>query len=116
MNKNIKKLWVEALRSGDYEQAKFDLRKKDKLNGQIVGYCCLGVLTDIYCNKKGSDFDRVAKKRSYLPVSVSKWAGFGGNDNPSVAGNSLAALNDGAHGSGKQKSFVEIADLIEAHL
>lgn len=37
MNKDIKKKWVEALRSGDYKQTRLRLQDKG-------GYCCLGVL------------------------------------------------------------------------
>lgn len=40
MNKKIKKLWLKALRSGEYKQGKLALRIKNK-------YCCLGVLCDI---------------------------------------------------------------------
>jgi hypothetical protein len=40
LDKEIKKAWVEALRSGKYEQGKHSL-KKDNC------YCCLGVLCEI---------------------------------------------------------------------
>lgn len=41
MNKAIAKQWVEALRSGRYQQGIGSLNKYDR-------YCCLGVLTDLY--------------------------------------------------------------------
>jgi len=40
MNKEIKKIWVQALRSGLYEQTTGELTDGE-------GYCCLGVLCDI---------------------------------------------------------------------
>lgn len=41
MDADLKARWVTALRSGEYAQAKGSLRRKD-------GYCCLGVLCDLY--------------------------------------------------------------------
>lgn len=48
MNKKLKKKWVKALRSGDYDQASGALCKvqKDK-KGTHLSYCCLGVLADV---------------------------------------------------------------------
>jgi hypothetical protein len=40
MNKEIKARWLEALRSGKYEQGTTYLKNGDK-------YCCLGVLCDV---------------------------------------------------------------------
>lgn len=41
MNKAVKKRWIKALRSGDYEQGKGVLHRSDG------AMCCLGVLYDI---------------------------------------------------------------------
>lgn len=41
MNQEIKKKWLEALRSGKYKQGAGYLRRRDE------SYCCLGVLCDI---------------------------------------------------------------------
>lgn len=49
-NKQMQK-WVTALRSGGYEQGKTYLRQKIKKTG-VNTFCCLGVLCDIYDNKK----------------------------------------------------------------
>lgn len=78
---NIKKLWVDALRSGEYEQGKNVLRNIEKNT-----FCCLGVLCDIAI-KQGlpiktdtiNDYsgDRVLKYNSNyenLPESVMDWA------------------------------------------
>ena len=46
MNTKIKQKWVSALRSGEYEQG------SEKLySGR--GYCCLGVLCDLYSKENG---------------------------------------------------------------
>ena len=42
MNKEIKKLWVDALRGGEYKQGKLRL-----CNLSQDTYCCLGVLCDL---------------------------------------------------------------------
>lgn len=41
MNKGIKDRWITALRSEKYSQTKGNLRDDE-------GYCCLGVLCDLY--------------------------------------------------------------------
>jgi hypothetical protein len=40
MKKEIRDRWVTALRSGEYEQGRHDLRRGDE-------FCCLGVLCDV---------------------------------------------------------------------
>lgn len=42
MNAEIKTKWIQALRSGKYEQTKGTLHVQDN------GYCCLGVLCDVF--------------------------------------------------------------------
>lgn len=109
MNKEIKQKWVEALRSGEYEQGTESLRRDGK-------YCCLGVLCDIhaYSLKKEWETDNdfyysYDGASMYLPRAVFNWAGLTGR-HPSVNGELLANLNDGG------TPFTEIADLIEKHL
>lgn len=41
MVKEYKKKWIEALRSGNYKQGKFALKRDNR-------YCCLGVLCNIH--------------------------------------------------------------------
>lgn len=58
MKAAVKKLWVDALRSGDYEQGTGALRSsRDK-------FCCLGVLSD------------VAAKAGVIPPPVLSTAGY----------------------------------------
>ena len=46
MNKQIKELWCSNLRSGRFKQATRALTKLDS-EGNVVGHCCLGVLTEL---------------------------------------------------------------------
>lgn len=108
-----RKLWVEALRSGEYKQGKKALSS----NG---GYCCLGVACETY-NKHNTPLPTVvdAAKRTcydgeifYLPTAVVSWLGMKSSDGAYLEGGedgvtSLADQND------KGKSFDEIADIIE---
>jgi len=121
MNQHVKELWVNALRSGDYSQAKGALR-----NAQ--GYCCLGVLCDLYIQEDPhqrthwiNEYPEVLNQAKYflqgegdfLPSSVVKWAELDDCDPNVEFGEeyvSLAELND------ERKTFVEIAQLIENQL
>ena len=112
MNPQIKQKWVSALRSGEYQQGQYCLRKEDK-------FCCLGVLCDLYGKENNVEWNLVnnghnyefQEFESYLPYSVRKWAGVEGcnpivNDEEST----LVRLNDGG------STFNEIADVIEKQL
>ena len=102
MDAAVKRKWVEALRSGKYEQGKGRLRTLDN------HFCCLGVLYDIVkpeAWKQGTFY--------YLAD------GFGGaltidfEDNvnlPYKQSNILMGMNDIG------KSFNEIADWIEQNI
>jgi len=102
MNKNIKKQWLKALRSGKYRQT------RGKLKSQDGSMCCLGVLCDI---------QKVEWERSGVHYFI-----YGRNDVPPkslLAGiadyGPLTQMNDGLAGM-RQHSFSEIADYIEEHL
>jgi hypothetical protein len=113
MNKRIKKLWVEALRSGQYKQARGRLRTEEN------GFCCLGVL----CNLHAMEHPKIARKQlltcEYMgedatpPVAVLKWAGLP-LDAPDVAISGRHALLTEANDFGL--SFHEIANIIEKQL
>jgi hypothetical protein len=84
MNQQIKEQWVAALRSGEYQQTTGELR-----NGG--GFCCLGVLSDLYLKEKGKRWDVVSEDCFYfpnfseevLPKEVMDWADLSW-DNPEV--------------------------------
>ena len=113
MNENAKR-WVEALRSGEYDQANGALRNGD-------GFCCLGVACDLARVELGTEWEesddgaaRLAGSSSfgYLPVGVQRWLGLASNDGsfwPGGGGTeTLASLNDDG------KTFSEIAAVIES--
>lgn len=132
MNPEIKQKWVDALRSGQYEQGKMQLRTARN------EYCCLGVLCDlavkdgvlrepfktnigtyIYGN---SDEPSTG---SVLPKSVREWAGLPSIGDPETPTDvwtrgpdsfdfdnnvNLSSLNDAG------ATFEEIAQKIEENL
>lgn len=117
MNKRVKKLWLEALRSGEYLQTKETLWKKDP-NGND-SFCCLGVLTNLYVEETGdlSAWDET----TVLSEACVNWAGIIDQKfrlrqqevvlpKPVRGMRLLTDLND------KGMSFSEIADVIEDQL
>lgn len=134
MNKDIAKLWVDALRSGKYPQAKEVLCSNE-------GYCCLGVLCELaveagvippgrepteeeWSDNAGdlpdvpNDIEGVIAYDGYatMPsVKVQGWAGlktsigsFMENTDTENTYTCLASKNDGG------ATFAEIADIIES--
>ena len=53
MNQQIKQRWIEALKSGEYQQGYEALRYNNK-------FCCLGVLTDLYIKEHGLQWHKAA--------------------------------------------------------
>lgn len=99
-----KKKWIKALRSGEYKQAKNELRSLGGTDGEVLGYCCLGVLCDIAnvrwkgsnCTYGSCDLNR--KGQAYFGLDAVKTG-------------ELIHLNDTL-----KKSFKQIANHIEKHL
>lgn len=104
MKQRIKKLWVEALRSGEYEQGRGVLH-----NYTANTYCCLGVLCRLYDDMKKKDdadfwFDWMDESGDHYPAEeVMNWAKL--ETSQAV---DLAELNDRL-----SSSFAQIADIIE---
>lgn len=111
MNSEIKKMWVEALRSGKYKQAKQNLKTADSK------FCCLGVLCELHrknCEKPDkwkSQWQRFyyANQGNYIPLTVRQWAEIV-TSNPETSLGPLAYLNDLGY------TFEQIADIIEKEL
>ena len=120
MNPEIKAKWLAALRSGEYQQGQNWLK-----NGK-GGFCCLGVLCDLYRKEIGKGGWEIyyesriftlddAKAPYYPPTRVIDWAGLGESWEAlnkiriTIDGteNSLAEHND------QGKTFSQIADAIE---
>lgn len=133
MKTEIKTRWLEALRSGEYEQGRKVLRTADDK------FCCLGVLCELAV-ADGAITSRTVKEglgdgevslwwyegemvdgsavwmnssTTTLPAKAVEWAGLD-KTNPGVEIDgetlSLAGLND------EGRTFDEIADLIEEQL
>lgn len=121
MDAEIKAEWVEALRSGEYQQGRNALRRV--WSSGEVSYCCLGVLCELFSRKGegkwneeeflfGEPDGRCGNgSTGILPRNLAKQVGLK-DRNPILInqGKSLAELND------SHVSFAEIADLIEAEL
>lgn len=120
MKPEIKQRWIQALRSGHYSQTQKNLRTEN-------GYCCLGVLCDLYAQDhsdavwvdngihndgiKVYSFMTTVSHALQLPEQVMAWSGLS-DYNPTVIIHNteyaIAGVNDGG------TTFDEIADLIEA--
>ena len=124
MKERVKAQWVEALRSGEYQQGRNQLRKGDE-------FCCLGVLCDLAVKagvglnvEEGPEDYLYDGETGSLPRAVREWAGLDSNSPVTDAG-ALIVLNDGEHQDcdpdeceevAAPWTFQQIADVIEAHL
>jgi hypothetical protein len=106
------KKWLEALRSGKYEQGTQYLRTIDDK------FCCLGVACDLAGIPASRDAINLADQNYYLYDSYSQILpefaqaylsaqGSSGDAHPDGFACSLSQLNDTG------KSFMEIADIVE---
>lgn len=107
MDKALKEKWVEALRSGEYEQVRRALRTNE-------GMCCLGVLADVakvgvWDETEPGEFTLRHKTElcsGALPLIFKDEIGLTDHEEEV-----LFTMNDEAG-----KSFAEIADFIEAKI
>lgn len=104
-----RKVWVEALRSGEYKQGRRALRMGDR-------FCCLGVACDLYRKHEGGPewsnpfYNGSRDYMSHggdLPKAVINWLGIRHADGSNGLV-SLANLND------RGNTFKEIAGIIES--
>jgi hypothetical protein len=130
MNSQVKEKWIAALRSGKYDQGSEKLRSHQ-------GYCCLGVLCDLYSKEKNTewkfngeyeesplpmDYWYFDGESEFLPESVREWAGFSiaspqvrvevteDDEDEWFDNDDIANLNDSGY------SFTELANIIEKQL
>ncbi len=67
MNPEVKSKWLAALRSGEYKQAKGLLRDHQ-------GYCCLGVLQDIFQKEHNLEWSKAAPHDTcFTPAHGTNW-------------------------------------------
>lgn len=141
MNADIKKKWIEALRSGQYEQGRSYLRTEHPSGA--ARHCCLGVLCELYMQAhpraqwEAGDTDGHEGWRVYsldrsdglLPDVVIAWAEIDqqlgiGDMYVRIDGTrevTLTRLNDGFPGDARQPAidphnFEQIARLVEEQL
>ena len=116
MKPEIKKLWVEALKSGEFKQDTGGLRT-DK------GYCCLGVLCELHRQSvtptadgwKGGKWLRYDGEVLYLPPSVMEWAGIK-DSNPIINPDPDSNYKNAASYNDNGATFKTIAKLIKKNL
>ena len=127
MNKRIKKLWLKALRSGEYKHTKHKLRRHGH------GYCCLGVLCDLHSSETDTEWDGdyYLHANVVLPTEVIVWAGLKSgheldNEGQLPPGSSAKIANGsggmkkskcltGVNDSPKTKGYTRVANLIERY-
>jgi hypothetical protein len=114
MNERVKKLWVEALRSGEYKQTRYRL-KQNEVDGS-TSHCCLGVLCEVHDKETGAKKQSFDSMEGFPPSHISEWADVNFQAiRFKVEGysmhSSIPFLNDG-----RGYNFHQIADLIEAQL
>ena len=109
MDQNIKKQWVEALRSGKYEQGKDWLQNEGR-------FCCLGVLCDLHAKAKDNNWSQLyddvksyLDHSEFLPEEVVDWADLFSSD-PYVGAKKISWYNDA-----KNFNFDQIANLIDEY-
>ena len=130
MDAELKRKWVEALRSGEYKQGDSKLH-----DPKSDAFCCLGVL----CKVAGADFgpyvglDANDEYGDYDHVPVLGGEIISGRDDEELSSEfayriglsehqaALIRMNDGFGVVGREgyrapQSFLEIADYIEANL
>lgn len=101
--------WINALRSGEYDQGAGDLFK----GGQ---YCCLGVLCDVlgYQPSEG-DYDFVTPKAK-RPVNAVGGIGPDSESNEGIAGLPLQVRRTLADWNDQGVTFEQISDWLEEYL
>ena len=115
MNPTVKQKWVEALRSGDYQQTQGILKWRNC-------FCVLGVLCDVYRLEKGikgwsdQDYFFVGDEHevNILPKAVVDWAGLGSRTGPMLSINHSRLLQITVFNNDMCLTFEELADAIEA--
>lgn len=95
LTKEQKATWVAALRSGDYEQCRGELKNREG------AYCCLGVAHEVLVGPIEYGSIAYAALEPLVGRSLTR-------EDPAGA---LVYLNDS-----QGKSFAEIADYVEANL
>lgn len=128
MNTDKLRLWIDALRSGEFDQARGWLASKN--TSDQWGYCCLGVACEVAIKDgvdvpvevtgvRGSQYRVYGGDDQHLPSNVREWLGI--DETPEVPwadpdypldapeSTTVIVLNDE-----KEWTFGQIADALEA--
>jgi hypothetical protein len=136
----IMKRWVKALRSGKYRQTREQLRAADAEGQPTDGFCCLGVLCDLFAKDhpdakwlskpeaeaalKGhiigcafstavKKLDDVAMRAGVLPDPVLRWAGMKENSGKFTLPDSVRERDLGADIAWGAERLSELNDAAE---
>jgi hypothetical protein len=114
MDKEIKEKWLAALRSGDYKQGQYALKRVDDVGN--TSYCCMGVLACIVGKEnkmENNDFynDNVYEELAQITRGPGDWSSIKSHEYTHKDGSikHLATHNDSGD------TFLEIADIIEEY-
>ena len=119
----VKALWLAALRSGNYNQARGRMRvskrsaPSTRLDAQVTtgtAHCCLGVLTEVAVEEGILDRFKTASGSNSMPcMIVRKWSGL-----DKKTADDLASKNDQSRpeGAWPRNNFATIAEWIEKEL
>lgn len=75
MNPDVKRLWVEALRSGWYSQDREHLCSVDKFNN--IKYSSRGVLCNLYIKRFDENWEKITEASSSFPFKKTYFSLFG---------------------------------------
>lgn len=116
MKREVMQMWVDALRSGEYQQGVGELRVVWETGD--IDYCCLGVLCDLHRRRTNQGewleegyvpWGASKKHVRTLPEPVRRWAEMrDGNPDMPEKQMTIAELNDVS-----ELPFTELAELIE---
>lgn len=108
MDKWVKRKWLRALKSGEYQKGVNYLGRRDFNDSEVVAYCCLGVLVEEMAPEfvtemaPGHHCITVDGKNGYLPDDLAiMW----GLDQGSQG--RLAEKNDRSHDFGPVIAYIE---------
>lgn len=127
MNRKIKKLWLKALRSGEYQQARGRMRvsKRSAPNTRAdahvtddkTAHCCLGVLTEIALREGIIQTFETSSRRNSMPcMAVRNWAELDKRAADNLAGKNDASKVGASSSCWPRNNFAAIADYIEREL
>ncbi|MHB8602161.1 MAG: hypothetical protein ACYC9R_05940 [Nitrosotalea sp.] len=115
MHRAIAKKWVAALTSGKFKQARGILANTND-NNEPKSFCCLGVLTTVYCKEKKIPLHEYTDwSCGLLAENVRKWAGL--YSSSGIYTGSRGCNRDLTDDNDKAKrSFKKIAEIIQNHV